>query len=122
MEPWTDFGGFEVNFLPQYTALHDAGSNVLAYDLCNHGRSGVGSGGRAGIGLLEYRDMVGSMRYAKARKDTSDMKTSLISVCLGCNSTIVALHKHPEEFQHVHSMIALQPVSDSLQRRFAKYV
>ena len=26
-------GGFEVNFLPQYKALHDAGYNVLAYDL-----------------------------------------------------------------------------------------
>ena len=39
------------------------------------------------------------------------MRTSFISVCLGCNSTIVAMNKHPEEFQHVHSMIALQPVS-----------
>ena len=84
---------------------------MLAYDLRNHGRSGVGSGGTAGIGLLEYRDVVGSIRYAKARKDTSDMKTSLISVCLGCNSTIVAMHKQPDEFQHVHSLIALQPVS-----------
>jgi hypothetical protein len=26
-------GGFEVNFLPEYKALHDAGYNVLAYDL-----------------------------------------------------------------------------------------
>ena len=26
-------GGFEVNFLPRYKALHDAGYNILAYDL-----------------------------------------------------------------------------------------
>jgi hypothetical protein len=26
-------GGFEVNFMPRYKALHDAGYNVLAYDL-----------------------------------------------------------------------------------------
>ena len=31
MEPWKNFGGFEVNFLPQYKALHEAGYNVLAY-------------------------------------------------------------------------------------------
>ncbi|MGI8577339.1 MAG: hypothetical protein ACR2KG_05350 [Nocardioidaceae bacterium] len=26
-------GGFEVNFLPEYMALHEAGYNVLAYDI-----------------------------------------------------------------------------------------
>lgn len=111
LEPWKNFGGFEVNFLPQYKALHDAGYNVLAYDLRNHGRSGTGNGGLVGIGLLEYRDVIGSMRYAKARPDTANMTTSLLSVCLGCNSTIVAMDKHPEEFAHIRSMVALQPVS-----------
>jgi hypothetical protein len=71
----------------------------------------MGSGGVVGIGLLEYRDVIGSMRYSKSRKDTATMKTSMLSVCLGADSTIVAMHKHPEEFQHVHSLIALQPVS-----------
>ena len=33
-------GGFEVNFLHEYKALHDAGYNVLAYDMRNHGMSG----------------------------------------------------------------------------------
>ena len=55
--------------------------------------------------------MIGSLRYAKARDDTATMKTSLLSVCLGCDSTIVAIDKHPEEFSHVKSLIALQPVS-----------
>lgn len=98
LEPWTGFGGFEVNFLPQYKALHDAGYNILAYDLRNHGRSGAGNGGLVGIGLLEYRDVIGSLRYAKSRKDTGKMKTAMLSVCLGCNSTMVAMNKHPEEF------------------------
>src|SRR5215469_3214976 len=40
-------GGFEVNFLPEYKALHDAGYNVLAYDIRNHGLSGQGNGGLA---------------------------------------------------------------------------
>ncbi|MGH3693997.1 MAG: hypothetical protein ACRDRX_08430 [Pseudonocardiaceae bacterium] len=49
-----EFGGlgrFEVSFLPEYKALHDAGYNVLAYDMRNHGLSGQGNGGIAGIGL-----------------------------------------------------------------------
>jgi uncharacterized protein len=109
--PWTGFGGFEVDFLPQYKALHDAGYNVLAYDLRNHGRSAAGKGGIVGIGLLEYPDVIGSVRYAKSRKDTAQMNTSLLSVCLGSNSTMVAMNKHPEEFTHIQSMLALQPVS-----------
>lgn len=111
LEPWKNFGGFEVNFLPQYRALHDAGYNVLAYDIRNHGLSGTGNGGIVGIGLLEYRDVIGSVRYAKSRSDTKDMKTSLLSICLGCNSTIVAMNKHPEEFDNIKALVALQPVS-----------
>jgi hypothetical protein len=76
-------GGFEVSFLPEYRALHDAGYNILAYDLRNHGLSGQGNGGIAGIGLLEYRDVIGSLRYAAARPDTQDMNKVLLSVCLG---------------------------------------
>jgi hypothetical protein len=61
--PWTGFGGFEVNFLPEYKVLHDAGYNILAYDMRNHGRSGMGSGGVNGHGVLEYRDVIGSLHY-----------------------------------------------------------
>ncbi len=111
LEPWTGFGGFEVNFLPQYRALHDAGYNVLCYDLRNHGLSGQGNGGTVGIGLFEYRDVIGSIRYAKSRADTAKMRTSLLSVCLGGNSTVVAMDKHPEEFSHIKSMVLHQPVS-----------
>lgn len=52
------FGGFEVNFLPELKALHDAGYNILTYDLRNCGRSGEGNGGISGLGLLECRDVV----------------------------------------------------------------
>jgi len=108
---WGDFGGFEVNFLPQYKALHDAGYNVLAYDMRNHGRSGMGSGGLNGHGTLEYRDVIGSLRYMRSRPDTKDMRTALLSRCLGANSTIVGMKKHPNEFAHVKALIAVQPVS-----------
>src|SRR6266536_2303673 len=111
LEPWTNFGGFEVNFLPEYKVLHDAEYNILAYDIRNHGRSGMGSGGINGHGVLEYRDVIGSLRYAKSRIDTKHMKTALYSRCLGANSTIVGMKMHPEEFKHIKAMIALQPVT-----------
>jgi pimeloyl-ACP methyl ester carboxylesterase len=111
LEPWKEFGGFEVNFLPEYKALHDAGYNILTYDLRNHGRSGVGSGGLVGHGLYEYRDVIGSLRYARSRADMRRLKVALYSKCLGANATIVAMKKHPEEFRHVRAMIALQPVT-----------
>jgi len=114
LAPWQDFGGFEVNFLPEYKTLHDAGYNIITYDMRNHGRSGSGSGGINAHGTLEYRDVVGSLRYAKSRPDTKDMKTALYSRCLGANSTIVGMHKHPEEFSHIKAMIALQPVSPAV--------
>jgi len=109
LEPWTDYGGFEVNFLPEYKILHDAGYNILTYDMRNHGRSGAGSGGIIGHGVMEYRDVIGSLRYAKSRADTKEMRTALYSRCLGANSTFVAMKKHPEEFRHILAMIALQP-------------
>jgi uncharacterized protein (DUF1330 family)/pimeloyl-ACP methyl ester carboxylesterase len=111
LDPWKNFGGFEVNFLPEYKALHDAGYNILTYDMRNHGRSGVGSGGLLGHGLFEYRDVIGSLRYARSRADTKDMKIALYSRCLGANSTIVGMKKHPEEFHDVKALILLQPVT-----------
>lgn len=111
LKQWGYFGGFEVNFLPQYKALHDAGYNVLAYDMRNHGRSGMGSGGINGHGTLEYRDVVGSLRYANSRAGAKDTKTALLSRCLGANATIVGMKRHPNEFSHIKSMIAVQPVS-----------
>ena len=114
LDPWKNFGGFEVNFLPEYKILHDAGYNIIAYDMRNHGRSGMGSGGINGHGVLEYRDVIGSLRYAKSRPDTKNMTVALYSRCLGANATIVGMHKHPEEFADVKALIALQPVSPAV--------
>ncbi|MFG3200170.1 alpha/beta hydrolase family protein [Streptomyces sp. NPDC048208] len=106
-------GGFEVNFLPEFKALHDAGYNILCYDIRNFGLSGAGNGDTVGIGLLEYRDVIGSVRYARSRPDTKDMTTVLLSVCLGADSTCVAMARHPDEFAGIPSLILLQPVSGS---------
>ncbi|ANA97164.1 alpha/beta hydrolase [Mycobacteroides chelonae] len=106
-----DLVGFEVNYVQQHKTLHDAGYNILAYDLRNMGQSGTANDGRAGGGQFEYRDVIGSLRYAKSRDDTAHMKTGLFSICYGCNSTFHAIDKHPEEFQHVKALLGLQPAS-----------
>jgi len=112
LAPWnTMFGGFEVNFLPELKHLHDAGYNILTYDIRNHGLSGSGSGGIAGIGVLEWRDVVGSLRYVRGRKDLAAMTIGLLSRCMGANSTIIAMGRHPDEFRDIKAMVAVQPVS-----------
>ena len=110
LAPWnTMFGGFEVDFLPELQALHEAGYNILAYDLRNHGRSGADPAGTSGLGLVEARDVVGSVRYARSR--WPEMTIGLWSRCMGGNSTIVAMDLYPEEFTDVRALGLLNVVS-----------
>src|SRR4029077_15752178 len=66
VEPWHSVwaptgNGFEVDLVPDYKILHDAGYNVLAYDLRNHGLSSAANGGVVTHGFTESRDVVGSL-------------------------------------------------------------
>lgn len=115
-EPWRSLWAssgntFEVNFIPDYRILHDAGYNVLTYDLRNHGLSGAANGGFSTSGLFEARDVVGSIRYARSREDTKDMTIGLFSRCLGCNSTFAAMTQFPEEFEGIRCLVAPMPVT-----------
>ena len=111
---WNTSGGFEVNFLPKYKALAEAGYNVLAYDLRNHGMSGSGQHNAYNPNFFEYRDVIGSLRFVRGWDKTKSMQISLHSMCLGGNSTLVAMHRHPEEFEEIKSMILIQPISGSM--------
>lgn len=111
LDGFKEFGGIEVNFIKDYRALHDAGYNVICYDMRNHGRSASGSGGLVGIGLLECRDVVGSIIYSRSRPETKDMTIGLLSRCLGANAAIIAASKYPKHFEGIKALIALQPVS-----------
>jgi pimeloyl-ACP methyl ester carboxylesterase len=112
VEGYGGFGGFEVNFLPDYKALHEAGFNVICYDLRNHGISDAGSGGMCGaLGYYEARDVVGSIQYARSRPETKDNEICLLSRCMGGNSTIHAMTLFPEYFTDIKALILLQAVS-----------
>ena len=100
---------FEVNFIPDYKVLHDAGYNVLTYDLRNFGHSGSGNGGISSGGRFESRDVIGSIAYAK--KELSGMTTALFSRCLGCNATFFAYERRPDLFEDVRCLVGVQPIS-----------
>ncbi|KAF5653665.1 putative gibberellin biosynthesis-related [Fusarium sp. NRRL 25303] len=112
LEPWNQLmpgNDFEVNFIPDYKILHDAGYNVLAYDLRNHGLSGSGNQGL--FGFFEWRDVLGSLKYIRGRDYTKDMTIGLFSRCAGANATLSAMRHRPEAFKGVRCMIAPQPIS-----------
>lgn len=121
LKPWRKAGGFEVNFLPKYKALHEAGYNILAYDLRNHGFSAPAQNGGYNPNFFEYKDVIGSLNYVRSREETKEMEIHLHSMCLGGNATLVAMRRHPEVFEGIKSMMLIQPISgDALVRRLCK--
>jgi hypothetical protein len=126
LEPWRSIwsasgNGFEVNLIPDYKILHDAGYNVLTYDLRNFGLSGAANGGIASSGIFESRDVLGSLRYVRDRRDTRDMTIGLFSRCLGCSSTFCAMTKDSRAFEGVRCLVGPQPVTMKIimERRLA---
>ncbi|MDW9906416.1 alpha/beta hydrolase [Sinorhizobium meliloti] len=128
LEPWKSLAGptgndFEVNFVPDYKILHDAGYNVLAYDMRNFGHSGAANGGVFTVGRYESRDVIGSLNYVRSRADTRDMTIGLFSRCVGCNATMFAMTRRPEAFEGVRCMVSPQPLSSgvALQRALERF-
>ena len=126
LEPWKSIwapsgNDVEVNLVPDYKILHDAGYNVLAYDLRNFGLSGAANGGIASSGIFEARDVAGSLAYARSRADTRDLTIGLFSRCLGCSSTFAAMTQFPDAFEGVRCLLGPQPVTMKtiIQRRLA---
>jgi len=116
LEPWQSVwsssgNAFDVNFIPDYKILHDAGYNVLAYDLRNFGLSGAANGGIASSGIFESRDVLGSLRYVRDRRDTREMTIGLFSRCLGCSSAFCAMTNDPRAFDGVRCLVGPQPVT-----------
>jgi len=88
VEPWHTIwapsgNGFELNLVPDYKILHDAGYNVLTYDLRNHGLSGAANGRVVTNGVTESRDVAGSLDYARERFGAREMAVGLFSRCTG---------------------------------------
>ena len=125
-EPWhadwaASGNGFEVDLVPDYKILHDAGYNVLAYDLRNHGLSSAANGGVSTHGITEWRDIAGSLAYARTRPGTGGMTIGLFSRCMGAVATFAAMTRFPAAFDGVRCLVAPQPVTPRIivERRLA---
>lgn len=104
------FGGFEVNFLPKYKALHEAGYNILTYDIRNHGESDSSPNELCGVGYWEWQDVMGALNFARTWDKTAGMQIGLQSMCMGANATLRAMEKHPEAFEDIKCWILIQPL------------
>lgn len=113
LQQWAIGGGndIEVNYMADYKNLHDAGYNVLTYDSRNFGNSAAANGGIFTWGLIESRDVAGSLQYVKSRPDTRTMTVGLLSRCMGGNATYIAMTKYPELFADVRCIVNPQPTS-----------
>jgi hypothetical protein len=116
LQPWhaawaSSGNGFEVDLVPDYKILHDAGYNILTYDLRNHGLSSAANGGIVTHGFTESRDVVGSLQYARTRTDTRDMAIGLFSRCMGAVATLAAMTRFSQAFDGVRCLVAPQPVT-----------
>ena len=100
-----------VEFLKTVQHLHHAGFDVLFYDLRNHGQSDSTADGMSGIGAFEWQDAAGAMVYANAQPQWSKHEIVLVNHCMGANSAIIAMSRHPELFEKVKALVAVQPIS-----------
>jgi len=100
---------FEVEFIPAYKALNEAGFTVLTYDMRGHGLSACGPAPVSSLGIMESRDVIGSVRYARERLPNASI--GMHNICGGCNAAMVAMHRHADEFAGVKAMTAIQPIS-----------
>ena len=128
VEPWHAIwapsgNGFEVNLVPDYKILHDAGYHVLTYDLRNHGLSGAANGGVVTNGVTESRDVAGSLDYARERFGARQMSVGLFSRCTGGNATFCAMARWPAAFDGVRCLVSPEPITTAIiiQHRMAVF-
>lgn len=114
LSPWSEFAPVHVEFNKVYKALHEAGYNVLTYDLRNHGRSGAANGGAAGYGLFEWRDVAGAQQYVAEHPTLRAMTIGLFNPCAGGLAAMVAMTKRPELFESVRALVCPQPCSSRI--------
>ena len=93
----------DVDFFPATRALHDAGFNVLMFDLANHGQSGK----RLPLtqGPWEARDFVGAVRYARTRPEVDGERIGVIGMSAGGNTVFYGT----PHCQPIRAILAVQP-------------
>lgn len=120
LKPWSDFQNVEVKFGKVHKALHDAGYNVLAYDMRNHGESDSAPDNAWGQGFSdEYKDVLAAFDYVKSQETLKNMKVGLFNPCAGGGAAIHAMSENPEYFEDVKAFVCAQPASINIMSKVA---
>ncbi|WP_166459788.1 alpha/beta hydrolase family protein [Amycolatopsis pithecellobii] len=110
IEPWKSrFGAgndYDINFIPDYKVLHDAGYNVLAFDFRNFGLSAAANGGLQSAFRFEGRDVRGALDYVRRTPELAGMRIGIFARCMGANATFRAIHDDPAGFSDVRALVA----------------
>jgi pimeloyl-ACP methyl ester carboxylesterase len=121
--PWNRLGNtagrqpFEdrdVDFLPAARALHDAGMNVLLFDLRNYGESDRKL--PLTFGPWEARDYVAAVNFLRGRPEVDGERIGAIGASAGGNTVMYGT----PDCQPVKALLAVQPTRlQSFNTRFA---
>ncbi|KAH7142068.1 Alpha/Beta hydrolase protein [Dactylonectria macrodidyma] len=122
IEPWNSLtaatgNNIDVNFIPDYKILQNAGYNVLTHDFRNYGLSGRANGVLYTGGRFESRDVIGAIRYIRSRPDTRNMTLGMFPRCMGGNAAFYAMTRLPEEFEGIRVIVLPQPISANMTMR-----
>jgi pimeloyl-ACP methyl ester carboxylesterase len=101
----------DIDLLLSIKALNKVGYSILTFDFRNHG---VSDDGITGVGLNEYQDVLGALKYLKGRPDLAGAELGLVGFCMGANAIIVALSRDPDQFAMARCLVAIQPISMSV--------
>ncbi len=104
----------EVELLLTASQLNKAGYDVIMADFRNHGESEGANGGFCTIGLYEWQDVAGTLKYISSRMDLNSKPIGFMSLCTGANATIIAMSKGRELFKNVKCLFAVQPISANI--------
>jgi uncharacterized protein len=83
------------------------------------GLSSAANDGAIFSGIFDARDVLGSLKYARARDDTLNTIIGMFSRCTGCDATFYAMSKDPKAFEGVRCLVGARSVTTKtiLERR-----
>jgi pimeloyl-ACP methyl ester carboxylesterase len=109
-------GSTPTRLLPLAEKLHQAGYQLLMFDLRNHGRSA--SARPVTFGLREANDLLGALDCLTGRPDVDPQRIGVIGFSAGANTLLYALPRTDS----IAAAVAIQPVSPSVfSQRYAEH-
>ncbi len=106
-------GSKPIQLLPLIAHLREAGNNVLAVDLRNHGESATAY--PVTFGRSEAKDLLGALAYLQSREDVDSERIGAMGFSMGANAILFAL---PQTNQ-VRAVFLAQPMTPALFARRA---